>query len=181
MSSTTTPPWEVGPWDLRSDLEKVLQQWTPVREILGSTELHEMGASDVSGWSCGEHAGHIVLVGEAMAGAIEDNLADPERDRDRTWAEYTGRVLEAGRLPRGRATAPPRMDPTGRPREDFAALLPHVASSWEELAGREEALRACPARARHFAFGYLTSAEWVRMCAIHTAHHLAIVRDIRGV
>lgn len=176
-----SPPWEVGPWELRADLEKVRQQWTPVREILGDGELYALRASDVSGWGCGEQAGHVILVARAMASAIESNLADPDRDQDGEWTAYARPVLEAGRFPRGRATAPARLHPGDRTRDDFVEMLPGVVSAWEAITARVEEVRACPARARHIVFGYLTSAEWVRMCAVHTAHHLAIVRDVRGV
>lgn len=176
-----SPPWEVGGWDLRTDLEKVLQQFTPVHEILGDGDLYGLRATDVSAWSCGEQAGHILMVAQAMAEAIEGNLADPERDRDKAWSEHTANVIEAGTFPRGRARAPARYHPTDRTRDDFLALLPRIEAAWEAIAGREAEVAACPARAPHLFFGYLTSAEWVRMCAIHTAHHLAIVRDIRGV
>jgi hypothetical protein len=176
----TSPPWQVDAWDLPADLEKIRQQWTPLREILDDGALYALRVPGVSEWSCGEQVGHIVLVAQAMAHAIEGNLAEPERDREGEWAEFTERVLESGGFPRGRAQAPTRLDPTPHGHDDFAALLPRVLDSWESIATREEALRRCLSRARHFAFGYLTSAEWVRMCAIHTAHHLAIVRDIRG-
>jgi hypothetical protein len=176
-----SPPWDVGPWELRADLEKVQQQWTPVHEILGDAKLHELRAADVSAWSCGEQAGHILLVAQAMARAIEGNLDDPDRDRDGEWTEYTRPVFESGGFPRGRATAPLALDPGGRTRDDFIEMLPRVVSAWDAITARVEEVRACPARARHFVFGYLTSAEWVRICAIHTAHHLAIVRDVRGV
>ncbi len=176
-----SPPWEVGPWVLEADLAKVAQQWTSVHEVLSDADLYALRAADVSAWSCGEQAGHILLVAESMARQIEGNLVDTTRDRDGQWSEYAEPVLRSGGFPRGRAKSPPRLDASGRPRDELLALLPNVVDTWEALASRREDIRLCPARARHFAFGYLTSSEWVRMCAIHTAHHLAIVRDIRGV
>ena len=176
---STTPAWQVDPWDLRADLDKIRQQWTPVGEIVRDRALYEMRTAAVSGWSCGEQAGHVLLVAQAMASSIEGNLAEPGRDQDGARADFTLRVLESGGFPRGRAQSPTRLIPTGRSQEDFAALLPTVVDAWAAIAARGEELRGCPARARHFVFGYLTSLEWVRMCAIHTAHHLAIVRDIR--
>jgi hypothetical protein len=152
-----------------------------VHEILADATLYEMRAPSVSLWSCGEQAGHILLVAEAMAGSIEGNLAEPERDRAGAWTDVTLRVLQRGAFPRGRAKAPSRLDAAGRPREDFDALSRSVVDRWAAIAGRREEVRTCPGRASHFAFGWLTSAEWVRACAIHTAHHLAIVRDIRGL
>lgn len=152
-----------------------------MHEILHDTALFELRAPSVSSWSCGEQAGHVLLAADAMAAAIEANLADPERNRDGTWADYTLRVLEQGRFPRGRARAPRRLDPAGRSREELVALAPDVAARWEAIGARRRDVSACPARGEHFAFGWLTSAEWVRACSIHTAHHLAIVRDIGGL
>lgn len=152
-----------------------------MHEILHDTALYELRAPSVSSWSCGEQAGHVLLVADAMAGQIEGNLADPNRGCDGAWGGFTLRILEQGDFPRGRAKAPTRLDPRGRAREDFVKLAPAVALRWDAIAARREDVRACPARAEHFAFGWLTSAEWVRSCAIHTAHHLAIVRDIGGL
>jgi hypothetical protein len=177
--TSPTPPWKVDPWDLRADLDKIRQQWPAAHEILSDAALSALRAPAVSEWTCGEQAGHILLAGQATAQRIEGNLADPQRDRDGASADFTRRVLEAGGFPRGRAKAPAGVDPVTRQLEDLVALLPSVVASWEAIAAREEELASCPARARHFAFGYLTSAEWVRMCAVHTAHHLAIVRDMR--
>jgi hypothetical protein len=176
-----TPPWEVGSWDLGADLEKIEQQWTAVHEILTDEALFALRATDVSAWSCGEQAGHILLVARATGRTIEQNLAEPERGRDGAITPAVARMLEAGAFPRGRARAPDGVDPSGRGRESFVALLPEVMSVWEGIAGREEEVRSCPARAHHFALGHLTGAEWVRFGAVHGAHHLAIVRDIRGV
>ena len=178
---STTPPWQVDAWDLGEDLAKIRQQWTPVHEILADAALYELRAPSISAWSCGEQAGHILLVAEAMAGAIEGALAEPERGREGAWTELTLRVLEEGGFPRGRAKSPTRLDPLGRTRDDFTTLWRAVSGRWEGVAARREEIRASPGRAKHFAFGWLTSAEWVRMCAIHTAHHLAIVRDIGGL
>jgi len=174
------PPWEVGPPDLGDDLAKIRQQWGAVGDILADPTLFALRDASVSAWSCGEQAGHIVLTAGSIARAIAGNLAEPDRHSDGAPADFTGQVFEAGRLPRGWATAPPQLDATGRPAEDLRRVLPEVVAAWESIDRRRDEVRACAARAHHFAFGWLTSAEWVRMCAIHTAHHLAIVRDIRG-
>jgi len=177
--STLTAPWHVGPWDLRCDLDKVREQWTPVREVLRDPALYELRVPAVSAWGCGEQAGHLLLAAQSMAAAIEGNLREPERDRDGGRAAFAARVLQVGTFTRGGGQAPQRLHPGGRGRDDDLELLPAVIDAWEAIDAREGEVRACPARARHFAFGFLTSAEWVRMCAIHNAHHLAIVRDIR--
>lgn len=171
--------WWVDPRNLGSDFAKIEQQWATLREILDDAALFQLRNTAVSGWSCGEQAGHAVLVAHSMARVIESNLAHPDRNVDGAWTEHTGAVLEAGRFPRGRAKTPEPFDPAGKSREDFARALEDAAAAWARLRARPDEVAACPARARHVVFGYLTSAEWVRSCAIHTAHHLAIVRDIR--
>lgn len=178
---TDTPPWQVDAWDLSADLAKVEQQWTAVHEILADAALYDLRAPSVSDWSCGQQAGHILLVAQRMAGEIEGNLVDPERNRDGAQVDFTRRILEAGTFPRGRAKSPEPLSPVGRGRDEFQALLPGVERAWEAIAARASELPGCAARGRHFVFGYLTCTEWVRMCAVHTAHHLAIVRDMRDL
>ena len=175
-----TPAWQVGAWELAADLAKIDQQWGALREILESAELYDRRDSEISGWSCGEHAGHLVLVTRWIADGIEENLKRPERDTDGAWAEYTEAILVAGDFPRGVAQSPSRVDPHARPREDFLPLLPEAVAAWESVAEKAEQLPSCPARFAHFALGYLTSTEWVRFCALHSAHHLAVVRDLRA-
>ncbi|MEX2048448.1 MAG: hypothetical protein WEB90_02605 [Gemmatimonadota bacterium] len=104
-------PWWVDPRDLGSDFAKIEQQWATLREVLDDPAVHELRNAAVSGWDCGEHAGHAVLVAHSMARVIESSLAHPDRNVDGAWTEHTGAVLEAGRFPRGRAKTPEPFDP----------------------------------------------------------------------
>ena len=106
----TSPVWTVVEWSLSDDFRKVAQQWNAIRRLLVDAEWFVRRDPAVSGWSCGEQAGHLALVINWIADEIV----------------------------------------------------------------------ACPARFAHFALGYMTSSEWVRFCALHSAHHLAVVRDITG-
>ena len=175
-----TPVWEVDDWDLARDLSKIDQQWAFVREVLEDQDLFDLRDPEVSGWSCGEHAGHIAMVTAWIAAGIEENLRDHQRDSEETWGEHTEWILNEGDFPRGAATSPPQVDPAGRPREDFLPVLPAAEEAWISIRRKVDSLPACPARFPHFALGYMTSTEWVRFCALHTAHHLAVVRDIRA-
>jgi hypothetical protein len=175
-----TPVWTVEGWDLESDLAKIGQQWDYVREILDDPELYALRNREISGWSCGEHAGHIAMVTIWIAAGIDQNLIEPERDAGGEWVEFTGAILEQGDFPRGAAQSPPRVDPAERPREDFLPLLPVAEEAWLGVGAKADRLPACRARFHHFALGYMTSTEWVRFCALHTAHHLAVVRDLRA-
>jgi hypothetical protein len=176
----STPGWLAGPWDLQSDLDTIERQWRPLRTILDSESLFDRRDPEVSGWSCGQHAGHCLLVARSIAEAIEGNLAQPDRNRDETTPEVATRVFETGGFPRGVAKSPAELEPEQRPRGAFLSLLPDAVAAWSRIGLGIEELADCPARDRHFALGYLTSSEWVRMCTVHTAHHLKVVRDIAG-
>ena len=152
-----------------------------MHEVLHDTALYELRAPSVSAWTCGEQAAHILLAARSMAHTIEGNLTDPQRGRTGEWVGYAGGILERGVFPRGRARSPEPLDPTGRTRDELVELAPGIEGRWEAIGSRLDEVRACPARSAHFALGWLSSSEWVRFCAIHTAHHLAIVRDIGGL
>ena len=174
-----TPAWQTDGWTLPEGFAKIDQQWDVVRELLAEQDLYDLRQETISGWSCGEHAGHVTLVAHWIATGIQENLADRERNTEGQWTDRAGPILEAGGFPRGVAEAPERVSPANRSREDFLTVIPAAVSAWEGIRARSAALPYCPARFPHFALGYLTSSEWVRFCALHTAHHLAIVRDIR--
>ncbi len=174
----STPAWQVD-WTLAAGFAKIEQQFGAIREILDDPDLYNLRDAAVSGWRCGEQAGHLAMVTRWIAMGIEANLADPTRDSDGKLGDVTAPVLQAGAFPRGAATAPPEVDPTRRPRDDILPILPAAVSAWQSLRAKTADLSDCPARFPHFALGYLTIAEWVVFCAIHTAHHLEIVRDIR--
>lgn len=176
---STLPPWVLGDWDLDRDFEKITQQWGPLRRILEDASLFERADPAVSRWSCGEHAGHSLLVTRLMSDRIEGNLAEPEQNRDEETWDIATRVMTVGDFPRGAAESPEDVLPTGG-REGFLALLDDTIASWERLRERASELPGCQARALHPRLKWLTSVEWVRMCAVHTAHHLALVRDIAG-
>jgi DinB superfamily len=177
---TDSPAWKLDAWELSSDLAKIEQQWATVHEILEDPVLYEARNSAVSAWSCGEQAGHLTMVTRWVAKGIEENLATPDRDVGGEWTDRAGPILEAGAFPRGVAQAPPQVNTLGKPREPFLAILADTESRWKGIAEQAAQLPDCPARFQHFALGFLTSTEWVRFCALHTAHHLALVRDIRA-
>jgi len=174
----TSPPWKVDAWDLAADLRKIEQQWGPLGEILGDGARAGVRHPATSGWGCGEHAGHTVIAAFGIARGIERTLADPERDRNESARKEAAALLRAGTFPRGVVKAPERIDPTGRTREEMLALVEPATQAWSALAARAQAIAESPGRFPHFVLGHLTAAEWVRFCAVHTAHHLTIVREI---
>ena len=131
-----TPPWQVDDWTLSAGLEKIEQQWDALSEVLGHSGLFELRDPEVSGWSCGEHAGHMAMVTLGIAKGIHGNLAEPDRDAAGEWGEPTKRVLEMGGFPRGVAKSPPRLDTAGRPRSDFAPILDDAVDAWAAVRAR---------------------------------------------
>jgi hypothetical protein len=167
-------------WELTADLRKIEQQWRYLARVLEDGDLFERTDTEVSDWSCGQHVGHAVLIAKTMAGRIDANLADPTRHSEEKTPGDALRVLTRGGFTRGAARAPSAARPEGRGQDELQSLLHVAVEAWARIAARVDELPACRARAEHFALGYLTSTEWVRMCAVHTAHHLRIVRDIAG-
>lgn len=176
---STIPEWQVDAWDLPADFSKIEQQWSHLRDLLRDPALFQTRDDRVSGWTCGQHAGHLALVTQWIAMEIDHNLREPTRDVDGEWNEDAERVLSSGDFPRGMWHAPEAVNPEDRPANDLLVVLSDADHRWGDLKKRSDDLADCRARFLHFMLGYLTSAEWVRFCAIHSAHHLAIVRDIR--
>ena len=176
---TTSSPWQMDAWELSGDFAKITQQWDAIRECLEDPPMYELRAPEVSGWTCGEQAGHLTLVTNGIARGIEKNLAEPERDVDGECDERLEAILISGDFPRGAAKSPEYVDPVGRPLEEFLAALEIGERRWNALQERAEEIEACRAQFPHFILGFMGSAKWVRFCALHSAHHLAVVRDIR--
>ena len=175
----STPPWKVDDWSLGSGLAKVEEQWTAIRELLEDPELFELRDESVSGWSCGQHGGHLAIVTRWIARGILENLDEPGRGADGRTREATTALLDRGDFPRGVAKSPPTADPTGRPRESLLPVLTGAIVAWRTVNDRATEIPDCPARFEHFALGSMTSDEWVRFCVIHTAHHLDVVHNVR--
>jgi DinB superfamily len=178
---TKSPAWQLDEWNLDSDLAKISQQWSVIREVLQDPVLFDVRSDSVSAWSCGEQVGHLLMVTHWVAAGIEGNLDDPTRDADGEREERAEAILVEGSFPRGVAQAPPDVDTLNKPREPFLSVLADSERRWSAIADQREKLPECQARFRHFLLGYFTSTDWVRFCALHTAHHLALVRDIRRV
>ena len=177
-SGPTSPPTKVDAWDLADDFEKINQQWASIVEVLEHEDYYNIRSDGVSAWSCGEQAAHLAIVNTFIAENIEQNLAHPERDKDGEQIPIVQQVLKGGTIPRGAGKAPAELKPEGKTREDYLAMFKTARAAWGKMAEVKGQLPGCPARFKHFAFGQLTSVEWVRLSAIHNAHHLKIIRDI---
>ena len=165
-------------FDIKSDFAELIRHWDALQEILGNEAYCAVKDESVSGWDCGEHAGHIVLTYNVIAGGIQSNLADPDQNKDKPHAEFMPDVFDGGKIPRGAGKAPDYIAPKGYTREEFLAMLGTVRETWADFESRMGELDECTGKFPHFAFGHLTSAQWVRFVTMHTLHHLYIIRDI---
>lgn len=175
-----TPPWQVDGWTLPESFAKVEQQWGAIRELLEDEDVWSLRVPRISGWSCGEHGAHLVMVNQWIATGIEVNLSSGVRHAYQGPSRAGRAVLESGSIPRGQVQSPPQVRPEAADRVQCLSSLSAVVDAWRALHGRRLDLDRCPARFPHFALGFLTSSDWVRFAAIHSAHHLALVRDIRA-
>jgi len=132
----------------------------------------------VSKWSVGEQLEHVARANGLCVAAIE-KLADGEGEA-RGGPTVAGRlVLLAGRIPRGRGTAPDPSRP--QPGTDAGALRGELAKTRERTAAllsRLDGIRRSRVRRPHPVLGSFNARQWVRFAGVHARHHVAIVRDI---
>ena len=132
----------------------------------------------VSEWSVAQHADHVAKVARwFLKGAASDWRA-PEGT---PGISLSGRfVLLTGWIPRGRGRAP---EPVRGVEADAATLVSELAVC-RELIERVHAgaglATGGPLALVHPLFGGLTAEQGVRFAAVHTRHHLKIVRDIES-
>lgn len=133
----------------------------------------------VSSWSPAQHVYHILRANASMLKAASVLASGRSGDAEPTLTEAGRRVLEAGTIPRGVATAPKNV----RPPDDLdrATLEEMLARSREKLdavADEVGAVEAADGAFPHPAWGGLTAAEWVRAARVHSDHHAAILDDV---
>jgi len=171
------------PFDTSSNLEALEQSLGEVA-ALGELEPDTLLArTDVSGWSAAEHAFHLILACDlsfrnARSLALDKGrlVREPEDRNDEALA-----ILAGGVIPRGKAEAPRFVQPPARiDLELLATLTDEVRAARTALAADVEVLEHAPRAVPHQLLGDLTAPEWIRFARIHTAHHLAILREVLG-
>ena len=177
FAETSTPPTVVDAWDVKSDLAKIEQQFASIAAVLENEAYFTVRNDEVSGWSCGQQAGHLALALSGTADSIENLLANPDTNADGAISVMGVSVLESGVIPRGVGQAPEEINPGDTSREALLAALDDAKTKWAALAGKVDAIESCTGRAPH-PTGMLKASDWVRLMSVHNAHHLKIVRDI---
>ncbi|TAD86819.1 MAG: DUF1569 domain-containing protein [Bacteroidetes bacterium] len=128
----------------------------------------------ISEGSVGWHIAHCHLVVQGIVAAL--GASNPA---DYRWTFNKRRVLVLwiGKMPRGKAKAPGRVQP--KQTVDPEVLQSATAKTTEAL----QTLKQLPPNAHftHPFFGVLNKNQSLRVLLIHTKHHLAIIADILKV
>lgn len=139
----------------------------------GSFRLSSTGAVKV-----GTGSGSIKL-SEAASGGSSGRSDRPEKSPGRRISLVGRLVLWLGFIPRGQGRTP---DPF-RPEAVSAAGLRHdladVRHRLAALAASLGVIQRSDASFRHYIFGEMMPAEWLRYLGVHHHHHMKIIRDLR--
>ncbi len=174
--------WQVGPAGLSADLRSLAAQWEEVADILEDPEVRSLRRENVSAWSCGDQAHHLLLTGGWIARQLIERTATQKPDdgsSEGSTSPAALHLLESGVIPRGAAQSPAPMVPEAKDPEFWTGLLQRVRQDWQSIQEKALDLETNSVRFPHPALGSLNATEWVRFCAVHGAHHLSIVEDIR--
>ncbi|HED66328.1 MAG TPA: DinB family protein [Planctomycetes bacterium] len=140
-------------------------------------------APTVSGWSPAQHLFHLVLACDLSFRNVSSLVRERGRlirDPEERHAEGLG-YLSAGKLPRGRAEAPRFVRPPERiDFELLAELHREACEACAEFARDPAAVDRAPKAIPHQLLGDLSASEWLRFAEVHTAHHLAILDEVRA-
>ncbi|NIR43230.1 MAG: DUF1569 domain-containing protein [Gemmatimonadetes bacterium] len=164
----------------RRAYEAVLSQFDRLESLSALPDDRLFQRADaVSRWSVADHLSHIARSIQAMVGAIEA-ACEPGAEDSGGGPTFPGHaVLLTGWIPRGVGEAPEYMEPQAESSADVARQLEVARQAVERLEPRLPEIERARGRVRHFAFGALTPLQWLRVIAIHTRHHLKIIRAIQ--
>ena len=125
----------------------------------------------VSSASIGWHIEHSLLVLDASIKAL--HKSDPVQYK---WSFGFWRtvIFLSGSIPRGRAKAPDRVQPSQS--FDEGSLLQHVSETKTRLEGIDTIGKN--QFMKHPYFGMLNRKQTIQFMELHTRHHLKIIRDI---
>lgn len=157
-------------------LQRIADQMRDVEALIagGETLLAER-RTKVSAWSVGQQVDHVLKAANGILAT-----AQAARPVERGALRLTGRiVLLTGFIPRGVGKAPERAHGVDRPAPELQAAVERCRERLADLRSRPETWQLHHPVYLHHIFGGMNPAQAVRLVAIHTHHHLKIVRDIR--
>ncbi|MEZ6005403.1 MAG: DinB family protein [Planctomycetota bacterium] len=169
-------------FDSNADLASLRECVRDFRATLDRVGEHlNHRVESVSGWSVAQHLFHVVLatdLGLANVLALvrgKGILIRPEG----ALAPEAQAVLEAQTVPRGSTQAPRMVVPAEWvERASIEEELANVDRSIAELTASPVTPEASAGWIKHQVLGPLRASHWMRFCAMHARHHLAIIQDI---
>ena len=165
------------------EFEKLRRLYVSIDELL-ELDQDALRRTDesVSQWSAEQHLAHLALANELSFQNVKSLLAgrghliQPEGEPVAAARE----VLSAGVIPGG-AEAPRMVRPPREVQRDYLIeWLDGNRADVAELEGLTQAIARAPGRIPHQLMGPLSASLWVRFAAMHTEHHLKIVRAVLG-
>ena len=168
--------------DLDKNFLNVARQWPALFALCDDAAMFAARVDNISGWGVAQQTYHCGLALARIAGGVENLLANPQQGAGLSPTHPQAEALLAnGNLPRGIAKAPEFLIPPAAPAADETrALLKSAKAKWEAVEKRGAEILSCPATFPHPLLGPFTAPMWVRFIALHTGHHLKIMRDILG-
>lgn len=160
-----------------TDLEQIDRQFEQIGELVAAGEpALAARAPKVSGWTVAQQVDHILNVAQGVFGRLTG-----EGEEVAGGINLSGRLLLGlGWFPRGVARSPKTALPGEAPAAaELGERLGRLRGDYRDLRFRTGLLASRRRLLRHPYFGALDCAQSLRFVAVHTRHHLKIVRDIR--
>jgi len=174
---STTLPVKVDAWNPESDMAKIMQQWAYIEAVLSDKDYFANQNNDISAWTCGQQAGHLTLTLISFGDTVTELLDGPEQNVDGKVSDFGMSFLKTGVMPRGVGQAPAEVRPGATTRTELLEKLQDASNVWKTLSTRLDDIKKSKARIEHPA-GMMSASDWLRLAAVHNAHHLKIVRDV---
>ncbi|MEE9155571.1 MAG: DinB family protein [Gemmatimonadota bacterium] len=136
-------------------------------------------AESISRWNTAEQLEHVAISNRQIVKRMDEILSAGEPE-EASGPSPAGRViLLTGYIPRGIGKAPEHTLPRSTSLEQVRQSVSESQRSVTDLVSRLPEIDSCRRRFNHHVLGGFTPAQWLQFMAIHTRHHLKIIRDIQ--
>ncbi len=142
-------------------------------------ERLDLRSAGVSAWSVAQHLDHLAQANRLCADAIARILESPPSGPEPGLTLAGRAVLLTGWIPRGRGVAPAATTPSAASPSETRSRLNDAHAAVTAIGERLGDVDGARGRLGHPALGGFTALQWLRFIAIHTRHHLMIIKDIQ--